>query len=225
MRKLPFLLMVLLTAVASVFLVPAARAATTQRNPVLFIHGLSSFAAAWNPMINHFAAQGYDRSELRAFSYDWRQSNTVTAQMIRAEVDGLLQRTGAKKVDIVAHSMGGLSTRHYLKFLGGTAKVDRFVSIGSPHHGAKLAVLCGFLLTSCDEMRPDSSFLRQLNAGDETPGNVRYTSLWSTCDEAVASFNSPQLAGADNINVGCLEHVLLITFASVFSTTVTALKA
>jgi triacylglycerol lipase len=223
MRKVSLLLAALLTVIVSILIVPTARAAIAERHPVLFVHGLSSFAANWTPMINSFVAQGYDRSQLRAFSYDWRQSNTVIAQQISAEVDALLQRTGAKKVDIVAHSMGGLSARWYLKFLGGTAKVDRFVSIGTPHHGAKLAVLCTIFFTSCGEMRPDSGFLTQLNAGDETPGDVRYTTLWSTCDEAVFSQFSPQLAGADNVNIGCIEHAALLFANSVFRATAEAL--
>jgi triacylglycerol esterase/lipase EstA (alpha/beta hydrolase family) len=223
MRKSSVLLAALLTVIAAILFVPAARAATAERRPVLFVHGLSSFAAAWNPMIDHFVSVGYDRSQLRAFSYDWRKSNVDTAQAIRAEVDGLLQRTGAKKVDIISHSMGGLNTRWYLKFLGGTAKVDHFLSIGAPHHGAKLAALCTIFFTSCEEMRPNSEFLRQLNAGDETPGDVRYTTLWSICDEAVFSQTSAQLAGADNVNIGCVGHVVLPFAGSVHRATMTAL--
>jgi triacylglycerol lipase len=221
MRKIPVLFAALLSVTLTVLVAPAAHADTAGRHPILFVHGLSSSAASWNAMIDYLVGRGYDRSQLRAFSYDWTQSNAITAQQVGAEVDGLLQRTGATKVDIIAHSMGGLSARWYLKFLGGTAKVDRFVSIGSPHHGAALAALCS-VFTSCGEMRPDSAFLSQLNAGDETPGDVRYTALWSTCDEALFSQTSAQLAGADNVNIGCIEHVYLPLSDTVDRATVAA---
>jgi triacylglycerol lipase len=223
MRKISVLLAALLAAIVTALIVPAARADTAQRHPILFVHGLSSFAANWDPMISYLVGQGYDRSQLEAFSYDWRQSNTITAQQISTEVDGLLQRTGAQKVDIVAHSMGGLSARWYLKFLGGTAKVDHFVSIGSPHHGAALAAVCTIFFTSCEEMRPNSAFLNQLNAGDETPGDVSYTALWSTCDEAVSTQASAQLAGANNVNIGCIEHAYQLFSDTVDRDTLTAL--
>jgi triacylglycerol lipase len=222
MRKISVLLAALLTVIVTVLVVPSAHAATAERHPILFVHGLSGSAASWNQMINSFVGRSYDRAQLRAFSYDWSQSNTVTAQQISAEVDGLLQRTGATKVDIIAHSMGGLSARWYLKFLGGTAKVAHFVSIGSPHHGAKLAAVCTIFLTSCGEMYPDSAFLSQLNAGDETPGDVSYTAMWSTCDEALFSYTSAQLAGANNVNIGCIEHVYLPLSATVDRAVVTA---
>jgi len=61
---------------------------------------------------------------LRAISYNSAQSNAATAQEVSREVQELQAATGAAKVDIASHSMGGLSSRYYLKNLGGTANVD-----------------------------------------------------------------------------------------------------
>lgn len=63
-------------------------------------------------MADEFRTDGCPSSHLDQWSYDWRQSNATTAQQLAAEVDRLLAATGASKVDIVTHSMGGLSSRY-----------------------------------------------------------------------------------------------------------------
>jgi len=56
---------------------------------------------------------------------------------------GNLQRaTGADKVTLLAHSMGGLASRSYLEiFDPGGNDVDRLITIGTPHNGTPLADL------------------------------------------------------------------------------------
>lgn len=51
-------------------------------------------------------------------------------------------------MDVVAHSMGSLSSRYYLKNPGGTARVDEWVSIGGPNHGTYTAAGCSLLVSS-----------------------------------------------------------------------------
>ncbi|GAV43668.1 esterase/lipase family protein [Streptomyces acidiscabies] len=184
--------------------VPAAHAAT--HNPVIFVHGLSSDASSWDDWIADFKADGYTASELDAWSYSWTQSNVTTAQQLATEVRNVLARTGASKVDIVAHSMGVLSTRYYLKNLGGTAYVDDFVSTAGVNHGTTTAGWCAWLYTSCSEMNTGSSFLTSLNSGDETPGSVSYASYWSNCDDALTPDTTAILSGATNVEVGCVSH-------------------
>jgi triacylglycerol lipase len=185
---------------------PLSPAYAATRNPVIFVHGLSGSASNFGPMINGFKKDGYGSGELFAWSYNWTQSNKTSAAGLRDKVDAVLRQTGASKVDIVSHSMGALPTRWYLKFLGGTAKVDDYVSIGAPHHGTNLSPLCSWLLTSCKEMVYGSDMLTALNSGDETPGSVDYTALWSVCDELINPDTSAKLSGARNVNIGCVEH-------------------
>lgn len=162
-------------------------------------------------MVDRFEADGYLAAELRAMSYNSAQSNATTAQ----EVQELRADTGAAKVDIVTHSMGGLSSRYYLRNLGGTASVDEWVSIGGPNHGTWTAVACS-LLASCREMVPGSSFLNALNSGDETPGSVRYGTFWSPCDEIINPDGSVVLSGATNTRTGCIGHLSLLPSSSVY---------
>lgn len=193
-------------ALALLLVVPAVAAA---RNPILFVHGFSGGSWNWDTMIGRFKADGWRDSELWNWSYDWRQSNATTAAQIRDKVNQIRAATGAAKVDIVSHSMGGLSSRWYLKYLGGQWAVDHWVSLGGPNHGTNAAYLCGWW-TSCQEMQYGSSLLNQLNAGDETPGPVKYGTFWSSCDEVINPDTSTVLSGAYNFNVGCVEHVWLL---------------
>ncbi|WP_405875134.1 MULTISPECIES: esterase/lipase family protein [unclassified Streptomyces] len=184
----------------------AAPAHAATHNPVVFVHGLSSSAGSWDDWIADFEADGYSSSELFAWSYDWTQSNVTTAQELATEVQSVLSQTGASKVDLVVHSMGALSSRYYLKNLGGTAYVDDFVSAAGVNHGTTTASWCKWLYTSCAEMYTGSSFLTSLNSGDETPGSVSYASYWSNCDDALTPDTTAILSGATNVEVGCISH-------------------
>ena len=181
-----------------------AQAAT--HNPVIFVHGLSSSSSSWDDWIADFKADGYTDSELFAWSYSWGQSNVTTAQQLATEVQSVLAQTGASKVDLVAHSMGPMSSRYYLKNLGGTAYVDDFVSVAGTNHGTSLAGWCAWLYKSCAEMNTGSSFLTALNSGDETPGSVSYAAYWSNCDEYLDPDSTALLNGATNVGVGCIKH-------------------
>ncbi|MEV0173848.1 alpha/beta fold hydrolase [Streptomyces sp. NPDC050803] len=181
-----------------------AHAAT--HNPVVFVHGLSSSASSWDDWIADFKADGYTSSELYAISYDWSQSNVTTARQLATYINTVRTQTGAEKVDVVVHSMGALSSRYYLKNLGGTAYVDDFVSTAGTNHGTSTASWCAWLYTSCAEMNTGSSFLTSLNSGDETPGSVAYASYWSNCDDALTPDTTAILSGATNVEVGCISH-------------------
>jgi triacylglycerol lipase len=186
-------------------------------DPIVFVHGWNSSASAWNTMIDRFVAAGYPRDRMVAITYNSNQSNATIAGQVRSAVDGLQASTGAAKVDIVTHSMGGLSSRYYLKNLGGTAKVDDWVSLGGPNHGTNTAYACYLFSAGCRDMIGGSSFLNALNSGDETPGTTNYGTFWSNCDEVINPDTSVQLSGATNTLVGCLGHSALRTDAAVFA--------
>ncbi|GAA4004143.1 alpha/beta fold hydrolase [Streptomyces sp. NBC_01352] len=184
----------------------AAPAQAATHNPIVFVHGLSSSSSSWDDWAGYFRADGYTAAELDAWSYSWSQSNVTTARQLATEIQNVLARTGASKVDLVVHSMGALSSRYYLKNLGGTAYVDDFVSTAGTNHGTSTASWCSWLYTSCAEMYTGSSFLTSLNSGDETPGSVSYASYWSNCDDALTPDTTAILNGATNVEVGCVSH-------------------
>jgi triacylglycerol lipase len=203
------------TAAILVGVAGLAPASSLAQDPILFVHGWSESATVWNTMIGRFEKDGYAKSSLSAYSYNTSQSNKVDAETeVKSHVESLLKATGATKVDIIAHSMGSLNTRWYIKFLGGESKVDDWVSLGGPNHGTETANTCS--QTACIEMRVGSTFLSELNAGDETPGTVTYGTWWSPCDEIINPDSSVALTGATNNKTACLTHNALMTDETVY---------
>jgi triacylglycerol lipase len=198
-------LLALLLSVAVTGPITAAAHAATAHMPIVFVHGWKEGPGVWTTDIARFQADGYAANELYNFAYDTTQSNVTTAQQLKAYIANVKAATGWSKVDVVTHSMGGLNSRYYIKFLGGTNDVDDWVSLGGPNHGTQTANGCPE--PSCIEMRPGSAFLNQLNAGDETPGYVNYGTWWSPCDEVIIPQTSTILSGAKNTQTACMEHI------------------
>jgi triacylglycerol lipase len=181
------------------------------KEPVLFVHGIFGDASAFHTAIKAFEAAGYKPGWLRSITYEWWKSNATTAKTVEKAVEGLLKATGSKKVDIVVHSMGALSTRYYIKELGGAAKVEQWASLASPNTGSTVAKACSYV--SCVEMRRGSTFLKTLNA-NTTPAGPEYATWRSgtnkfglPCDWAIIPPTSAELGPkAKNKTAACLTH-------------------
>jgi len=203
-----------LVAAIAVCIAAAVPASASAQDPILFVHGYVESASLWNTMIGRFEKDGYPKSYLSAYSYNTSQSNKIDAEEVKTKVEALLKTTGATKVDIIAHSMGSLNSRYYIKNLGGESKVDDWVSLGGPNHGTETANFC--FSQSCVEMRVGSTFLKELNATDETPGVVNYGTWWSPCDEIINPDESVILSGATNHKTACMTHTALTTDETVY---------
>ena len=84
----------------------------------------------------------HENENLFVFTYDWRKSIREAATGLAAFVEFVLSRTGSSKVDIIAHSMGGLVVKSY--FRNPTAmplsKVNKVIFVGTPHLGSANAI-------------------------------------------------------------------------------------
>jgi triacylglycerol lipase len=193
-------------------------------NPVILCHGfIGGYGLTpWGIMKDRLVRDGWKREWIFEIYYKDPvfASNVQNAQELAAYVQYVRQVTGQSKVDLVGHSMGGLSTRYYIKFLGGVNYVDDYVSLGTPQHGTLLAdiPLLPLLSKGAIEMRPGSAFLTKLNSGDETPGYVSYTSIYSYIDELVFPYTTCKLSGA--ANKGCWSgHVYLVFHSGAYGWT------
>ena len=173
---------------------------------IVFVHGINGSASNWDVMVNRFKADGWPDDRLIANTYaDPRWGcNTANATQLAAWVQELKSR-GATRIAVVAHSMGGLSSRYFLKTLGGTADVAVFTTLGTMHHG--LSSPCFSPLPVCvwRELCTSGTFLLDLNAAPATPGPTAWTSIFSDGDDTVPT-SSSRLTGATNVLVPGLEH-------------------
>jgi len=81
---------------------------------------------------------GYEEGEnLFVAHYDWRNSNKLSSRLyLKPIIDHAKEATGFDKVDIVAHSMGGLVARSYVQGPSYDEDVDQLITLGTPHGGA-----------------------------------------------------------------------------------------
>jgi len=185
-------------------------------DPILFVHGYLGSTANFDTMRQRFLADGWKDYELYAYNYSFLSSNATTATEIRDQVNDIISKTGATKVDIIAHSMGSVSSRYYLKNLGGTDKIDAWVSLAGPNHGTDDVDRQNCQTVPCREIAIGSGFLLALNAGDETPGLTRYATWRSTCDTTINPTSSVILVGATNNLEACVAHFNFLVDASVY---------
>ena len=177
-------------------------------NPVLIVAGTLSPEFALDPLKLRLQADGFNVYTM-ALPDAGLGDIAVASQAVAAKVDQIRSATGAAKVDLIGHSQGGLENRYFMKFLGGASKVGTYVSLGTPQYGASAANLIAFLalgnclgITGCQQMAIGSSFLANLNAGDDTPGSARYVSIYTLYDELVQPFTNAKIYdGATNVLV------------------------
>lgn len=113
----------------------------------------------WTQLIHNLEQDGYvEGLDLFVFPYDWRLDNRVNADALANAVDQILQNSPASKVDIIAHSMGGLVSKEYLR-QHGEEKVDQLIFLGTPHFGAPKALkilMYGDDFSTAGIVNPDS---------------------------------------------------------------------
>ena len=180
--------------------------------PVLLVHGVLCNAGVWVRFARYLRRQGV--TGLYSLSYGPPLASIdVFAGQLARKIDAIVAATGAPRVIIVAHSMGGLVVRDHLR-RHGSARIARIVTIGSPHHGSMLAWF--FPGRSLAQMRPGNPWLAQLNAEQLDPA-LRFVSLWSWHDSMVAPQTSSELPGAIDVVLAGIGHNALLGDASVFA--------
>jgi pimeloyl-ACP methyl ester carboxylesterase len=135
------------------------------RTPVLFVHGHGLSSADWRPLIEHLAGNGYPREYLHAVDIVPNTMANVRAatSVIAPAAAALLTRAeaaarragysgqGPRRLDIVSHSMGVVSSRWYAAKLH-PELVRTWIGLAGANHGTN--VLCAFYDEAAREMCP-----------------------------------------------------------------------
>lgn len=115
--------------------------------PVLMVHGIFSSGATWSPKWTGPGGELTVR-KLPHDTIDMGDLDSIgnNAVKIANKVVALRNRWGVDKINIVAHSKGGIDSRHYLTNQGGAARVEKLLQIGTPNAGSPLADMAAGLL-------------------------------------------------------------------------------
>ncbi|MDD5527824.1 MAG: Ig-like domain-containing protein [Patescibacteria group bacterium] len=98
-------------------------------------------------LIEELENNGYEENkDLFVFPYDWRMnldsttgdSQSIWQATLKQKIIDIKNQTGAEKVDIIAHSMGGLLVKDYID-KNGNDNIDKFIDIATPHLGSPSA--------------------------------------------------------------------------------------
>ena len=109
--------------------------AASDETPVVFVHGLLGDPTNFIVLRR---ALGGGRS-FTSFAYTPGFDYERKATALRRLIEATLKATGARQVDIVGHSLGGLVARH-LVATGGGHLVRRFVTLGAPYYPRAMAL-------------------------------------------------------------------------------------
>ncbi len=169
-------------------------------SPLLRNHGYCVFALNYGASAGSAALGVYGTGEIAR-----------SAQQLSSFVDRVLAATGARRVDLVGHSQGGMMPRYYLKYLGGGSRVRTLVGLAPSNHGTDLNGLFTLgsflpgaeaflgLCEACEEQAQGSPFMTELNAGGDTVPGIRYTVIESQYDEVVTPYSSAFLAAGPQV--------------------------
>lgn len=214
-------------------------------NPVVLVHGTAGNRLNnWTTFAPLLANEGYCVFAPTFGNYaDQPYPISAIGGMLRAEdsaaqigafVDEVLAATGAERVDILGVSQGSVVPNYFVKYLGGAAKVDKYISLGpawngsaltGPDGGATLLALGtddarGVLpfCQACVQFLPASQFIAKLHEGGLYAPEVTYTNIMTRYDEGIWPYTSGYVEGPNATNIvvqdGCSQdysdHIALL---------------
>ena len=177
-----------------------------QRNPVLLVHGIFRKAYVFNKMARFLDERGWEVHRFDVVPNTSIVGLDKLALQIKDYVD--THFPPEQPIDLVGLSMGGLVSRYYLQRLGGIDRIQRFITIASPHHGTYLAYFLPFI--GCVQMRPGSRFLQDLNGDVEQLKQLQFTSIRTDYDFVIVPANSSQMPVGNNLKVPVFPHAMMV---------------
>ncbi|BCW81863.1 alpha/beta fold hydrolase [Arthrobacter sp. NicSoilC5] len=179
--------------------------------PVVLVPGtFESMEKNWSTLSPDLKSRGYC-----VFALNYGATNGVyatapvkdSANELAPFVDAVRSATGAKQVDLVGHSQGGMMPRYYMGFLGGAKYVHQLVGIAPSNHGTEGVILpppdlvptpdyTAAGCAACADQQAGSPFMQELNSIGDTVAGPAYTVISTTHDEVVIPYNSQFLSGS-----------------------------
>jgi triacylglycerol lipase len=176
--------------------------------PVLLVHGIVDNRSIFVHLARvlrrrgHGIVQAVNYSPMTALTGDIRSA----ARDLGQHVERLCAVSGSDRVHVIGHSLGGLIARYYVQRLGGDARVDTLVTLGTPHRGSLIAHLLPPTLVP-RQLQPGSDLLSELD--EPAPGcRTRFLAVWSRMDQLVIPQRNARLVHPDlQVSNVRLDHV------------------
>lgn len=200
--------------------------------PVVLVHGLlANGQVNWISMAPALQRAGYcvfaPTFGVNPAAQSWPATAIGAVGDMRAsaaQVGEFTQRvlaaTGADKVDMVSHSTGTLVAGYYVKVLGGSAYVDKFVALtpvwqGNEAYGAGIALevmdqlgnkeqvlaMWDPVAPAVMQMAKGSEFMNEITDGGPYAPGVTYTNVMTRYDELVMPYTAGYVAGPNATNI------------------------
>ena len=159
----------------------------------LLVPGIYCNAAVWWSARRHLIACGLPDVMAVNLEPTLASMEDLAAQLHR-QIEDACRLTGAQRVVLVGHSMGGVIARACLRRMGNSDRVAKLITVGSPHHGSELARWAAvWASTGCG---PDIPGWSKLNETGRNRSRVPIVSLFSWHDNLVAPQSSADTAQA-----------------------------
>ncbi|TFH26013.1 MAG: alpha/beta fold hydrolase [Myxococcales bacterium] len=174
--------------------------------PVVLLHGWSLNRASMEVLAARLRRDG---RQVFAVNYPSMQADAdAKGAVVAARLREISAATGGGRVDVVAHSLGGVVIRVAATEPGMESLVGNVVTLGSPHRGSALALLWGG--AGLGQLRPGSRFLETLTATDKLSERANVTAIASRFDFIVFPLDLAYYAGALNVTIEDVGHHSLL---------------
>lgn len=193
--------------------------------PVILVHGTyENASSSWIALAPLLLNAGFN---VFTFTYGRMSEDSTaggvgdlrdSAAELAAEVAKVRALTGARQVDLVGHSLGGLMPHWYLTKMGGWKHVRNFVALAPANKGTFNSFTAKYVGLeqgpSLDQMLPTSDFVTELwRSGTPTHPAVHYTSIATVYEDAVVPQWSSYLPAASNVTNITLQTKYPLDFA------------
>jgi len=203
--------------------------------PVVLVHAtLADEGSNWVTLAPLLANEGYC---VYAFNYGATIASLELWPLIGPRIDGIghieksaeelssfvnnvLSKTKASKVDLVGHSQGGMMPNYYIKYLGGSSKVNELIGLAPSNHGTTLDGITKFVeqfpfaaelinglieflgAPALAEQEETSAFNKKLfGSGEPVVSGVKYVVIETDHDEVVTPYTHAFLSGSNVTNI------------------------
>ena len=174
--------------------------------PVLLVPGWLRGSKELTPLKERFIRDGWSEEWVLSLDFvDPVGSNLDHAHEIDGAIRELLASTGARRVDVVVHSMGGLAFWALLQEKGDLLPVRRVAFLGSPLQGTLIAHFAWG--EGGEEMKPGSAFLARLEEGPDPNHWVEALTIRTPLDLTVVPNSGGTLPGMGDRMVCCPTHL------------------